>query len=733
MPGTQQYHDRPESPVARLRVHAHRWLVLVAACAVLVVAGAGTAQAARVDPGAFVQALGVYEVVYPKDSGVINVRIDYGAKGDGVTDDTQAIRQALTEAGDHPFPVKPVFLPAGTYLVSDTILRKNNVGRFVGDMILYGQGEGKTTIKLMDDAPSFGDPSKPKAVVLTASYCFAGEAPNCDKNRDWSGRGEGNEAFRNYVRDLTVDTGSGNPGAIGIDFLANNMGSIRRVSVRSGDGQGVAGLSMVRKWPGPAIVKDVHVQGFDYGVDVSHSTYGMVIENLTVEGQNKAGLRNNKHVLSVRHMISTNTVPAIQNLGTFALLTILDSEFDSPIENSGHLFTRNVSAPGHESGEYHSHPVSTLFPSLEISLDLPIKETPMEPLGPPSTWVNVQDFGAAASKSIDNTPAIQEAIDSGASTIYFPTGMYGVKGTIHVRGNVRHLVGLGSVLVAPPGHMWADANNKRPVWLVEDGTSDTVWIHDFHFNTKWFTSAKAVGAITFVVETDRTFVMVDTRAGSMDLSGGGDVFIDSVCCPTIEANSGNLWIRQYNVERAGAVASLVNNGANVWVFGLKTEQAQTVVEGNNGSKTEIFGGLFYPVRDVPSTLPAVVNNESNLSISFSAVSYAAGKNYNILVRETRDGITRNLKDSDVPPRPGFSSIVPLFAWSDGIQLRIHGHVEIRPGTVVVVQPGDSLWRLARRAYGAGIQYTMIFEANRDKIRDPDLIYPGQVFTLPVTD
>ena len=138
MPGTQQYHDRPESPVARLRVHAHRWLVLVAACAVLVVAGAGTAQAARVDPGAFVQALGVYEVVYPKGSGVINVKDDYGARGDGTTDDTQAIKLALKEAGDHPRPVKPVFLPAGTYLVSDTILRKNSNGLFVGDPLRAG-------------------------------------------------------------------------------------------------------------------------------------------------------------------------------------------------------------------------------------------------------------------------------------------------------------------------------------------------------------------------------------------------------------------------------------------------------------------------------------------------------------------------------------------------------------------------------------------------------------------
>jgi len=717
---------------------------------VLVVAGAGTAQAARVNPGAFVQALGVYEVVYPKDSGVINVRIDYGAKGDGVTDDTQAIISALEEAGSHPRPVKPVFLPAGTYLVSDTILRRDAEGFFVGDMILYGQGEGKTTIKLMDAAPGFSDPSSPKAVIFTGSYCFGGRTPDqCDGSRDWTGLGEGNEAYRNYIRDLTVDTGKNNPGAIGIDFLANNGGSVRRVSVLSGDGQGVAGVSMTRKWPGPAIIKNVHVQGFDYGVDVSQSTYGMVLENLTVEGQNKAGVRNSRHVLSVRNMRSVNSVPAIQNLGTFSLLSVLDSHFEggisasSAIENEGHLFARNVTTAGYNSAiqgvsgeavsEYNSHPVLTLFSSSERSLNLPIKETPTEPFEPSSAWANIQDFGAVPDVNADNTQAIQAAIDSGASTIYFPTGQYGIKGTIYVRGNVRHMISLRAQLVARPGHIWTDANNKRPVWSVEDGASDVVWFHDFSFSGNWFTDHKAVGATTFEVNTDRTFVMVDTKAVSMRLLGQGDVYIENTCCPTIENNGGNLWVRMYNVERTSSDPSLKNNGGNVWVLGLKTERAQTVVEGNNGSKTEIFGGMFYPVKTVPSTLPAVVNNESSLSINFAVIAYRSSRNYNILVKETLDGITRNLKDSDVPPRPGFSSIVPLFAWSDGIQLRIHGHVEIRPGTVVVAQPGDSLWRLARRAYGAGIQYTMIFEANRDKIRDPDLIYPGQVFTLPVTD
>ena len=57
-----------------------------------------------------------------------------------------------------------------------------------------------------------------------------------------------------------------------------------------------------------------------------------------------------------------------------------------------------------------------------------------------------------------------------------------------------------------------------------------------------------------------------------------------------------------------------------------------------------------------------------------------------------------------------------------------------PGSVaegkVIVQPGHNLWRLARNAYGSGLRYTDIFSANREQIRDPNLIYPGQAFAVP---
>jgi nucleoid-associated protein YgaU len=54
-------------------------------------------------------------------------------------------------------------------------------------------------------------------------------------------------------------------------------------------------------------------------------------------------------------------------------------------------------------------------------------------------------------------------------------------------------------------------------------------------------------------------------------------------------------------------------------------------------------------------------------------------------------------------------------------------------SAVIVQPGNSLWRISRRVYGEGLRFSVIYQANRDQIREPDLIYPGQIFVLPTTN
>ncbi len=49
---------------------------------------------------------------------------------------------------------------------------------------------------------------------------------------------------------------------------------------------------------------------------------------------------------------------------------------------------------------------------------------------------------------------------------------------------------------------------------------------------------------------------------------------------------------------------------------------------------------------------------------------------------------------------------------------------------VLVESGDTLWGIAERAYGNGARYTEIFEANKEVIEDPDLIFPGQKLRIP---
>jgi nucleoid-associated protein YgaU len=80
---------------------------------------------------------------------------------------------------------------------------------------------------------------------------------------------------------------------------------------------------------------------------------------------------------------------------------------------------------------------------------------------------------------------------------------------------------------------------------------------------------------------------------------------------------------------------------------------------------------------------------------------------------------------------------PAASPSDGASRALSQPRAIEPGTVIVpqittatVSRGDNLWRISRRIYGEGTRYTVIYDANQAQIRNPDRIYPGQIFVLP---
>ena len=60
-------------------------------------------------------------------------------------------------------------------------------------------------------------------------------------------------------------------------------------------------------------------------------------------------------------------------------------------------------------------------------------------------------------------------------------------------------------------------------------------------------------------------------------------------------------------------------------------------------------------------------------------------------------------------------------------------VKVGPPSAIIIKRGDNLWNISRKLYGSGFRYTTIYEANRDQIRDPDLIYPDQKFITPVVE
>ena len=131
-----------------------------------------------------------------------------------------------------------------------------------------------------------------------------------------------------------------------------------------------------------------------------------------------------------------------------------------------------------------------------------------------------------------------------------------------------------------------------------------------------------------------------------------------------------------------------------------------LVEGRSGSA----GTVRLALDGQPAGAPATLDRPGMWRVTLDGV--APGR-YRLGAR---------LEDADGTPRARTET---PFLRADTATLPTAAGVQ-----AVTVQPGLTLWRIARDHYGAGPSYVQVFEANRDRIADPDLIYPGQVLALP---
>ncbi len=300
-----------------------------------------------------------WHFIPPAGIGVANVK-DYGAKGDGKTDDTEAILKAIDANIDksryrsNPF----IWFPDGTYLVSDSIEGRvfgkpgeRDAGKtwsagWLSMCILIGETREGVVIKLKDSAPGFTDPEKPKWLIATGS--------ESDNRNNQSGGG--NRAFRHNIINLTVDVGDDNPGAIGIDFIANNRGSIDGVTIRAGKNSGHTAINLTRSWPGPAMVLDISIEGFDHAMALGHYQYGMTFENITMRGQRKAAITNYANVVTMRNVDFEGNVPFYESNHDKSVIAILDSKITATSRRSGsHHHSRPRQSPSHHFHRLQNH------------------------------------------------------------------------------------------------------------------------------------------------------------------------------------------------------------------------------------------------------------------------------------------------------------------------------------------------------------------------------------------
>jgi hypothetical protein len=562
-----------------------------------------------------------------------NVKTYYGAKGDGVTDDTAAIQKALddgrTQSQDYNGKPKSLYFPAGNYLISNTL-------KWNGCCVNWqGQGSDSTFIKLKDNTVGFNDPNVPKAVIQTPS---------------------GNMSFRQNIVDMTVNTGTNNPGAIGISYIANNSGSLRDVTIKSGDGKGKAGLDLSRQWPGPCLIKNVQINGFDYGIYIKNAEYGPTFENINLTNQKVAGIRNEGNTLAIRGLQTNSLAPAIQNPLAWGSVIVLDGNFhsalstSSAIENSGYLYARNIVASGYQSAirnlgsilpglsqsEYISGSIYSLFDSPQRSLNLPIEETP-------SFHDNIlANWGKFSPRWYGDTGTLQSLLNSGKSTIYFPQGVYFTydKKVVTVPATVKRIIGFSSVVNRGP-------DQGGIVFRVQENSTEPLIIEQFGYGV----SVEHASA--------RTVVMKQGNYRYTDFPSAGKLFLEDVQLWNLNLNyPHSVWARQLNVESfTPGAAKIANKGGNLWILGLKTERKGTVINTSAGGKTELLGSIIYPAEDFTTqdkTVAAFINNDSSQSLIYSLSSYAANRNYEIQVEETRNGVKRQLLTTNTPKR------MPLF-------------------------------------------------------------------------
>jgi hypothetical protein len=570
--------------------------------------------------------------------------------------------------------------------------------RIIGQVRGVLPGEG-TEIRLIDNAPGFGDASRPRAVL---SY-----TQNADFNNAPAGT---------RLENLRIHTGNGNAGAIGVDWFGANNSRMHNVSIQGGAPVAMTGLR-IPAGPTLGLLSDLSIDGFQTGVQIDPAlATNPTIEHLSIGPDITTGIDVNLSTPTFRQVLSRTRGPALKLSGMSAHVVLIDSDLQmlgdsnagAAIQNDaqplGAVFARNVQLTGYAQS-YRSASLSVLstgridefvsklmdvdepgLPALAQStsstrsLSLPIRDVPMRPPVTPNGWIRVEayrDAGATDGQAV--TRAFAVAAATPGASVLFERAAYRFDAPVNVPASVE-MIYMSGASISTASNV-PDSGESRSAFVVTEPSSKALHVLEGDglgsplvrygstrdlvldgTNTPYFASNAAVA--------DGAPALGDVFLVSANAYGRGTLSEFDMKAPQ---RGQRIFARAINTEFKGDYNFRVNPGGTLVVLGYKVEGLSRNFRVESGGTLEVLGGVmnepFLTDETKHELFPGIDNDGGRVSLVFNTSTHkgegGALVGHDVVIRDANlapgqqdVGRSRFPKRADAKGRPML--IVPLY-------------------------------------------------------------------------